>query len=47
MMKKALFLVLILSYSCKNTPNLPDAHEAGWNGQPVVKLSTKMPQCVC
>lgn len=38
MIKNVLILGLILSFSCNNTPDLPDAHEAGWNGQSVSEI---------
>ena len=38
MMKNVIILGLILSFSCNNTPDLPDAHEAGWNGQSVSEI---------
>ncbi len=38
MIKKGILLCLILTFSCKNTPDLPDAHQAGWNGHPVSEI---------
>jgi|SRR5690606_3848995 len=38
MIKNGFFIILILSFGCKNTPDLPDAHEAGWKGQPVSEI---------
>ena len=38
MIKKELFLSLLLAFGCESIPDLPDAHQAGWKGQSVSEI---------